>query len=109
MERVSPPRRINLLASFNQTSTISKNRAKVEEFVADFKDRAEKDQKEDASKSKDLLDVLTANTSSSSEEETLYEQEVFNSFVPHIIDSCQRCPECQEEVHMELHPLFSES
>eukprot|EP00973_Karenia_brevis_P059244 8247943-Karenia_brevis.AAC.1 len=50
MERVSPPRKINLLASFNQTSTVSKNRAKIEEFVADLKDRAEQDQKEDAAK-----------------------------------------------------------
>eukprot|EP00973_Karenia_brevis_P075830 10535264-Karenia_brevis.AAC.1 len=28
--RVSPPRKINLLASFNQTSTVSKNREKIE-------------------------------------------------------------------------------
>eukprot|EP00973_Karenia_brevis_P010156 1374797-Karenia_brevis.AAC.1 len=69
MERVSPPRKINLLASFNPTSTVSKIRVKVEEFVADFKDLTEQDQKEDAAKSRDLLDVLTANTSSSSKGE----------------------------------------
>eukprot|EP00973_Karenia_brevis_P054134 7520205-Karenia_brevis.AAC.1 len=61
---------------------------------------------ESAEQSAEELKVLTSNVSksSSSEQEEFIEQEVFNSFIPYIIESCQKCPECQKEMDMELPP-----
>eukprot|EP00973_Karenia_brevis_P025519 3522183-Karenia_brevis.AAC.1 len=67
MIRVSPPRRINLLASFDQTGTVSKHKVEVEEFVANLKKHAEKDKMEDAAERKEDMDILTKNATSSSE------------------------------------------
>eukprot|EP00973_Karenia_brevis_P088897 12328884-Karenia_brevis.AAC.1 len=63
---------------------------------------------ENAEESAEELKVLTSNVSksSSSEPEELTDQEVFNSCIPYIIESCQKCPECLKEMAMEFPPLF---
>eukprot|EP00973_Karenia_brevis_P033553 4625559-Karenia_brevis.AAC.1 len=66
---------------------------------------------EDAHSRAEAFKVLTANeaTSSGQAREEIIDQAVFNSFIPHIIDSCEKCPECNKEMCMELPPLIGES
>eukprot|EP00973_Karenia_brevis_P049203 6825043-Karenia_brevis.AAC.1 len=55
--------------------------------------------------------ALTASNpkSSGSAQEEIIDQAVFNSFIPRIFESCEKCPECQKELAMELPPLLDES
>eukprot|EP00973_Karenia_brevis_P022179 3051881-Karenia_brevis.AAC.1 len=55
--------------------------------------------------------ILTSNNSKSSgqAQEEIIDQAVFNSFIPHIIESCEKCPERQKKMAMELPSLLDES
>eukprot|EP00973_Karenia_brevis_P030030 4139937-Karenia_brevis.AAC.1 len=58
-----------------------------------------------------MLKVLTSNKTASSGQarEEIIDPAVFNSFIPHILESCEKCPECNKEMRMELPPLIDES